>query len=190
MGVGRAACRGRHAYPWVRRDTSTLFTENRDVDEKRVPVRCCRDSPARGGRMSNHETSEMKSVVTGSPLNSASHASGTMSTVVHQSVLPPARGSTCQCQRPGERRAGDARRCGAAAHDVNMAALMLQRRVAHQSVLPVPSAGQRVSVGGAFGDHAMYPSEFCFVLGMRGHVPGWWTATRGPGEVSGWVDTS
>ena len=24
---------------------------------------------------------------------------------------------------------------------------------------------------------------------MWGHVPGWWTVTRGPGEVSGWVDT-
>ena len=69
-----------------------------------------------------------------------------MSTVAHQSVLPPIRGSMCQCQRLGEQRARDARRCGAAAHDVNMAALMLQRRVAQQSVLPVPSADQRVSV--------------------------------------------
>ena len=38
--------------------------------------------------------------------------------------------------------------------------------------------------------------QLCAVLGMRGgvlgmwgHVPGWWTATRVPGEVSGWVDT-
>ena len=23
------------------------------------------------------------------------------------------------------------------------------------------------------------------MLGMWGHVPGWWTVTRGPGEVSG-----
>ena len=34
------------------------------------------------------------------------------------------------------------------AHDIDLATFMLQRQVAHQSVLPVPFAGQRVSVNG------------------------------------------
>ena len=34
------------------------------------------------------------------------------------------------------------------AHDINLATFMLQCRVAHQSVLPIPFAGQHVSVNG------------------------------------------